>query len=417
MALKQRISIAMPLLGLLVATLVILPPKPMPDSSRWFSSEIYDWSFAEGRVHRNAVESALRQLRNRVDGTAAADSLVRLAGSAGVLRSQDGLIAVLYERSLRRDSAQRWLEWLANELAIVPAAGSGVGGAAVPIIVALHSDTTRWTSINPGWSPWSERRQIQGAGENQRCVVELRLHGKGTRPGQGDGRLVRPTNSGVRATDALDWCALYARFGAPGSLMARWSGMAGRYSQYGYFYSSGSVRNRIESARGRGVPQTLPGALFRLASCARGDAPACTRALGLDRALSPEGRGGWWYGGGLSLFNEPTRIGFLTSLLATEPPERFAALWRSELPVSQALASAYGADAGTLVMRWAQRRFKLSALESNPYESPFGPAVAQYVAQYGESRASALDAITSLGWAALLLGVGALIATRRQSGS
>jgi hypothetical protein len=150
-----------------------------------------------------------------------------------------------------------------------------------------------------------------------------------------------------------------------------------------------------------------------LASCASGNGPACSQALGLDRASSEEGRFGWWYGEDMTAFNSPTRAGFLASLLTTEPPERFATLWRSDLPVNEALASAYGRDAGELVMRWAQRRFE-PTVGSNEY---YGQGVASIVAQFGESRGGAWEAIASFGWAALLLGGGALLAKRQQADS
>ena len=404
MALKRGIWIAGPVLGMLVAMVVVLPPR---------SFLVRDYSWYYGRVHRDAVERALNRLRDQVEGTAAADSLARLAQGAGLLRSADGLITVLYERNLARDSAQRWLGLLSNELALVPKAAAVAGVSAVPIVVALHSDTTRWWASTPlGRGRWDLRRQIQGADEQRRCVVELRLQGKGERPGQGDGRLIVRTDSGAPAADVLGWCALYARFGVPGSALARWSGIS-RGDQRSWYRNVWSARTLIDAARDNGTPQRLPASLFRLASCASGNGPACTQALGLDRATSEEGRFGWWYGNNLSAFNSPTRDGFLTSLLATEPPGRFAALWRSDLPVRQALASAYGRDAGELVMRWAQRRFE-PTVGSNEY---YGQGVASIVAQFGESRGGASEAIASFGWAALLLGAGALLAKRQQAGS
>jgi hypothetical protein len=403
MALKRRIWIAGPVLGMLVAMVVVLPPRSFP---------VRDYSWNYGRVHRDAVERALNRLRDQVEGTAAADSLARLAQGAGLLRSADGLITVLYERNLARDSAQRWLEWLSNELALVPGAAGAVAGVSVPIVVALHSDSTRWTSATPGWGGWYLRRQIQGAGEQRRCVVELRLQGWGGRPGPGDGRHIVRTDSGAPAADVLGWCALYARFGAPGSAVDRWSGIS-RRDQRSWYGNVWSARTLIDAARDKGTPQRLPAFLFQLASCAGGNGPACTQALGLDRTSSKEGWSGWWYGNDLSGLNSPTRDGFLTSLLATEPPGRFAALWSSNLPVSQALVTAYGRDAGELVMRWAQRRFE-PTVGSNEY---YGRGVASIVAQFGESRGGASEAIASFGWAALLLGVGALLAKRQQADS
>jgi hypothetical protein len=388
MALKRVLWVAIPAFAMVVGAIVILPPRPMEsDSDEWFWSE-HGW-YRTGRVHREAIQSAVRGLRNRVDAVAAVRVLERSMRESGALRTPDGLITLITDRRLGGDSAQLWLTWLTNELATVPPVANNP--SPVPIVVALLTDSTRWVPVDGRGPTWMVRRQVGGVGPGQRCYVEVRL--KDT-AGFGGGRPVHARTNGTRRSNVLDWCALYARFGRPGPEVGAWARVITRMDFGPYDYEWEGIAAAITAARAPQSPRPLDGDFYLVASCASGRTGVCRSSLGLDRPAGLDGtRNNWWSNLGP---NQPTRLGFLASLLADESPQRFAALWSSQRPVGAALREAYGMEPEALVSRWASRRFVPA--RQRPGDAGAGQRL-----------------LASFGWSALLLALAAAAASRQQA--
>lgn len=383
MALTPKQWAAGTALVMALTAIVVLPPRPDREyegpEPMWYSSEDFEWSYQTSRVHREAVGSARDRLRDELTTRQAADSIVRLAAAGRGLRSPDGLVTILYDWPLTRDSAAVWLGLVTRELATLPGAGSG----GVPIIVNLAGDEKRETV----YRNWTVRRRLHRQGARANCVVELHLS---RLPRYGRDYLSASAPEG-RKTIVLDWCGVYARFGEPGPYVGVWSDAVNWPGSRDYWRRIGFSK-ALDDARAAPVPRHLPSVAYRSASCARGAVGVCGAALDVDRPTTARGRDGyWWYNEGVVAL--PTRSGFLASLLVQERPERFAALWRSPLPVRAALTSAYGHDADSLIMTWMQTAYPSAAA---------GP------------QGSGRDMMASFSWSLVLLGVGMFFAMRQQ---
>jgi hypothetical protein len=387
MALKPWHTIGLTAAGMALAAVVILPPRPLPLLSEsggrlrlLFEGQVYNYQ--SGANYKWSLSSATRQFANRVFAARKADSLLTLAAGSRALHGADGALTVVYEPELTADSARFWLRMLERELALAPHAPGG----GVPLIVELRAvDSARKPH---SWSDYVMMRFVSPRAERPACFVSLRLvrgmHGYDVT------RIVeRDRRTGAARTAVLDWCLAYARFGTPGSQVSKW---AGHRVQLTYSYNSGSTFTWALDAERQGRladhEDTWMGEAYEswgdptYAGCVRGSRPLCLASVGLV-SDAPELDGSWT---GLA------RPRLLASLMLKDP-ERFGRFWRSPEPPTVALETAFGRPAADLVADWERSVFTLRAT---------GPRVLP--------RAL----LSSLGWAALAIGLGLFAAGRRQ---
>lgn len=384
MALKRWIWVWGPALAALVLTIGLLPPG-VPSRQGLLAA----WEAGAGEdrdrpdAHRNAVELAVSRQRRRLWEQKLADSVVRAARAGSAVRSGDGLLTVVYERPVTRDSARIWLSAASAELALYPKPAT----PGVPVVVALLS--------NPARDRPQEERYVtvptvvlrNAAQHSGACVVAINLFSR--ERGYIRYGLVARDASGRLRGQFLDVCALYGRYGVPGAAVAAWVDRGDNW----YWGGLDQLVTRVLEAERPVTREAIPlsfeysgfwsGSVpWRQIGCLRGTAALCAQAAGL--AARPEG-----FVMGSFFFSRGKLLGHL---LANGTAAQFATFWRSSLPMEQALPVAFGEPAGNLAM------------------SAFGHWAA--VSAPGGPRAGAKLMLAGLFWAAAALAL-ALIAGRR----
>lgn len=389
MALMRWRWILIPVFGAAVIVALALPPRvPVGEGPIGsFFGQAYERWVPEDPTG-NAVHNAVQVQRWRLRQERLADSIVRAARSPAALRSADGAVTVVYGRPLSRDSARVWLTAAAVELALYPKADS----RGLPVIVALSSVPMRNQTGREERMLFNQAvLGLQAvAASSGACVVFVNL--ALPRREWYERGLVARDASGRPLGRFLDACALYGRFGLPGSAVSAWAGRGPSWYWGGY----DRLSRRMQEARRTMRPDTViamwtystfwsGGVQWTPIACLRGGTETCLRVAGLGPVLTDP----WWWSSRL------TRGQILSWLLATRSPAQFAAFWRSPLPPAQALQAAYGEPAGRLAM--SAYRHWTSAPE------PGGP------------RSGARVVLVGIGWAALALALAHGAGRRWQS--
>ena len=388
MALRRALWLWAPLAvagGLAVA---VLPPRPLSEAP--YGRFSWDaWAWRRERLAEGTALRAVRRLERRVAVASRGDSLLAVARAGRqVVRSADGRISVLYEAPLSVDSARRVLAAAERELALFPWARA----AGVPVVLALYADSARHPGELPEW--WRRRQFVRSGSLGSACIVELNYL-----PGR------RQTGRRARAAQPLGECALYALLGMPGGVDLRWLGLGavgGDPEWYSWLASDAVMHARRQGPRAMAPwewrPEWAALLLARLpaeqtlrflrspfawhwSACLAHGGPVCLR---VTRATAIS-----WYG----TLPATVTLGYL---LTEGDPQRFAALWRSNLSSAEALQAAYGRPAAALLH---------DALRRSWVPAPHGPQVTSRVVS------------AALGWIAVALGLALLAAGRRQARS
>ena len=361
MALRRWAWLWGPAVAALVLTIALLPPA-FPSRQGFLTA--LGAVAGEGRdrpeAHRNAVQLAVSRQGRRLRERWLADSLVRAARGGSALRSGDGLVTVVYERPLTRDSARVWLGAAAAELALYPKPAT----PGVPVVVALLSNPARNRQVEERYLSFPTLVLRGAAPRAGACVIVVNLFSRG-RGYWWYGLLARDASGRPRG-QFLDTCALYGRFGTPGAAVASWVDRGDNW----YWGGLDQLVTRVLEA-GKPVPRdTMPLSMeyagfwsgsvpWRQIGCLRGAARLCAQAAGLEPR--PEG-----FVIGTYFFSQGK---FLAHLLVNGMPAQFATFWRSSLPVGQALQMAYGEPAGNLAMS-AYRHWSAVSVPSGPRAGP-----------------------------------------------
>jgi len=386
MALNRQAWLWGPVLAALLLLVALLPPR-VPEEDRGpfpfvrTSSPVF-WGGNAPASYRRDVQTALRVQQASVQHAALADSILAASRGPRALHATDGAVTLVYETPLGADSARFWLDAVTRELELYPRAGA----AGMPLVVALLSDPARERG-DVAWY-WTVRELLDRAGSGHACIVTVNFYARAEWVRAAT--YVAHDASGRPVTRWLGACALYARFGAPGAAVERWAVGDARLWYQWYpltttlLEARRTVRRR-EVRNGLGsydAPWWTPAWLA--GSCLRGAPSPCLRAMGLET-----GDRDWYADATLS----PARL--LAFLLAAGAPERFAAFWHSAAPAASALATAYGAPAGTLVQDALRHWYEVP--------SPGGP------------RTDARTVLVGLAWALLAVWLGLVAGRRRQS--
>ena len=392
MALKRWAWLWGPAVAALVLAIGLLPPS-IPSGEgllAMFGPADGGRAYYGSSPFRFSVDRALGVQGRRVDDMRLADSLVRAAAAAAAVRSADGLVTIVYERPLKRDSALWWLRAASAELATFPRAA--VPG--LPVVVALLADSARAGRGLRRFALYPTRVLTDAAASNGACVVAINLFSPRARAGWP--KLVVRDGAGGPVGRFLDVCALYGRFGVPGAAVARWADRGPNWFWGGY----DDLGMRLQEAR-RPIPRDTIATLVENSNpwmgavpwltlgCLRGTTPLCVRGAGLG--VEPDGVSSPPYHP-----YYPFTLGqSLAFLLTRAPAARFEAFWRSARPPAEALEAAYAESAGSLVMSAYRHWFAAPAT--------------------GGPRLGARVALAGLGWAVLALGL-AIVAGRRWQG-
>jgi hypothetical protein len=335
-----------PVLAALLVALAVLPPRVPTGAGTLFGvvsygSDLYRYGYETGHsVFVTDVQNARSIQRWHWRRAVLADSILTAARGPRALRSEDGLVTLVYEAPLTTDSARRWLGAASRELALYP--GGPIPG--LRLVVALLSAPARERQGNREASyEWGIQELLDQAASTGACVVTVNLlprHSWGR-------RVVGHDLSGRPVSRVLGACALYARFGMPGARVSRWAA-----AEFGdSWWNPLTVQlldarrrvRRYEIATDRGWSSSpfFGEVQWVEVGCLRGAASLCLRAAGLG--LRPESM--YRYGGGSTPHGQ-----LLAYLLATGTPGQFAAFWRSPRPVPEALTGAYAQPAEQLTL-------------------------------------------------------------------
>ena len=385
MALKRWGWVGGPVLAALLVAVVVLPPQ-VPTGAHALLGVVWgygDFVNQAGNGHSqfvNDVTYARQGQRVRLSHAMLSDSIMMAARGPLALRSDDGLVTLIYEAPLVADSARLWLSAVTRELALYP----GAPAQGMRLVVALLSDALRLRPGN-GFEYSGVRTLLDQAARTGTCVVTVNLL-----PRLSWGRsAVGHDLYGKPVSRVLGACALYARFGAPGSRVSRW--VAAELGYYWWNPLTPELQEARRSVRRYEIPHDVDwnNALYGEVrwlevGCLRGGAALCLRSAGL----------GWEPDSPFRYFRNSAfpRNRLIAYLLATGTPEQFAAFWRSSQPVAEALEGAYGRPASMLAMAAFQHWYT-----APPSDSSWG----------GER-----SALTGLGWIGFALAV-AVVAGRR----
>ena len=389
MALKRWRWVLGPVFAAALVMVVALPPRTPAFQS--FIASFFGQGYDEGvPVHpgADAVARAVYAQRWELSEQELADSLARVARSPRALRSADGAVTVVYGRPFTSDSARVWLEAAAAELALYPETGR----SRIPVVVALFIGSARRDDARVSYRfdqpvvGLLEATMSSGA-----CVVVLNL--AGVRPNWFARGLLAHNAAGRALGRFLGSCALYGRYGVPGTAVAKWA-EAG-YSWY-YWDNLDGLSRRLQEAQRAIRRDTIDaawsysnfwqgGVLWAPIACLRGGTSTCTRIAGLS---SMRYDSYWWS-------NRVTPSETLAWLLTSGTPRQFTAFWQSSLPPAQAIEAAYGKPAGQVVLE-AYRHW------TSPPE-PGGP------------RASPRVVVVGMGWAVVALALAIMVGRRWQT--
>jgi len=388
MALKRWRWIGGPVLAALLVAIALLPPRVPTGTNLLFGlirSNPYWYQTGNERTQfgidlQSAQWTQKAQLRRAV----LAASILAATRGPRALKSEDGLITLVYEAPLTVDSARTWLNAAARELALYPT-GPAKGQR---LAVALLSSPKR---VRPGEASyeWGIRQLTEQETSTGACIVTVNLL-----PGQSAGRsAIGHDLAGKAVSRVLGACALYARFGVPGAGVSQWA-LAGLSNSWW-----DPLTAQLQEARRRVRRNELPRSVdwgnsgwygevqWVEIGCLRGAAGLCLRTAGLGRGTESR----FFYFNYYPYSSGP-RSKLIAYLLATRSPAQFAAFWRAPQPAAEALASAYGEPADKLAM---------SAFE-HWYAAPAPGGL------WGNAR----DQLAGFVWAALALGL-AVVAGRR----
>jgi hypothetical protein len=351
MTLRRLRWLFVPLVAGAALAVLVLPPRALPDRGTFVGAVLGfgggPWRRDVQEEHRWSVERARDRLREQIAARAHGASDILAAGSPRALRSSAEPIVIVRDTDVPETAARAWLQAAEGELARAPR--TGTRGA--PVIVALHARSP--VEIG-GWmtsETMVDRFQFE-SGATRACIVDVVFRKVAAR---GTGRFDVPQRHG---RGILGRCALYARFGFPGSEVGRWAGLAARWSgRWAWWYSDQGMfverRPTLDTLRFRLEYGEVPWAEL---GCFRGQDVYCSSLVGLT-SVPGVGRGGafYYYFFGWQSLSTPDRL--LADLILERGPERFATFWESALPPDSALHLVYGVPAGALVRQAFSRRF------------------------------------------------------------
>lgn len=371
MALKSSHRVALTTACLALAAIIALPSRPYPEEGEgWWPA--VDVGYV---THYDQLLSrTLGRLRWRVRAARMADSLLPLIAGPRALHSADSPLTVLYEQGLSPDSARTWLRMLEAELSLVPR-GRLPG---MPLVVALRSSPeVPGDTMRHGFGLWRAVRFVSPRPDRPACIVAMNIR-PDTRNNVYDieHAIRRDPRTKTRRTNLLNQCAIYARFGSPGVHVRNWVG-GGVDVQY--WWGNSNMADQLEAER-RPARQALRTATWdpAIAACVRNGGASCLRIAGLARAVYHMP---YW-------FEE-----YLLASLLIRDPAGFEAFWRSADVVGTALEHAYGQPAAEVIAVTLRRAVRLE---------PSGP------------RTPSGALLSSLGWAAIAMGLGIVMAGRQQ---
>jgi hypothetical protein len=331
-----------------IACLVLvaaLPPRPVPDEPTILASlmgfRYYGGWWGAGDRHRQTVERTTRVLARHVRAREHGAAVISGDGAnRRSIASERESLRVAYDAGIPSRAAREWLASAERELALYPRSGVGI-----PVVVEL---TAAWPYPGNRWSePYGMGRMVV-EGPRPTCLVTRFF----SREDADKNDYGVPVN--LRGV-VLDRCALYARYGLPGGEVRKWLGVRGPWANVWGTGTSESLRR----ANWRTLPDTIAwfrandwwiGEALSAVQCLRGNDSTCEVVSAINP--TPGDRGSWYYGAGDFAAGRVA-----AHLLSSQPTEAFVRFWRSELPVADALASAYGAPAGALVRRALSRQY------------------------------------------------------------
>ncbi len=352
--------------ALALVAVLVLPPRrdvgtQLPDGnlmSSWHLLMLGDhYAYGTARFRRS-LDGERRRLLARAAELRFADSVTAEAARGRGLRTADGSVALLHHAGFPADSARALLARLQEELATYP---SGSGHAA-PVIVSVIPEEEDLQRRREQWGvSGGQVRRFSVADERPACFVVIESRGGG---------LVQdaPTSPG------LDWCALYARYGAPGpAVRARMESRGPWRIEFRTWMTP-----LLERARDRRWREFWPEGYFESDACVAGSDAMCLRLL--ESSLVPR----------------ELHRGFTAMLLVERDAARFEAYWTSQEDVPTALEQAYGERAAALLREWGIR---------GQGSRSTGPAALPWARAAG------------LGWMVVALGLTVLGVGRRQHGA
>jgi len=319
-----------------------LPPRPAPDKPTILASlmgfRYYGGWWWRGDRHSQIVEQTTHILARHVRAREHGAAVLRGDGAnRRSIASERESLRVVYDVSIPPRAAREWLASAERELALYPRSGAGVS-VVVELAAAWPYPGNRWSE------PYSVGRMVV-EGPRPTCLV-TRFFSR---------EVVQKKAYGVPVDlrgVVLDRCALYARYGLPGAQVRNWLGLRDAWAST--WFRAG-VSASLRRAAWRSLPDTVEwfradwwiGEALRAVQCLRGNDSTCEAVSAINP--TPIDRRSRYYVGDFPAEQ------VAAYLLAAHPTEAFVRFWRSELPVADALASAYGAPAGALV-RWALSR-------------------------------------------------------------
>jgi hypothetical protein len=338
----RRLAIAVCTIAALVLV-AALPPRPAPDKPTILTSlmgfRYYGGWWGTGNRHRQTVEWTTQVLARHVRAREHGVAVVRGDGAnRRSIASERESLRVVYDAGIPPRAAREWLASAERELALYPRSGAGI-----PIVIELAA---AWPYPSNHWSEPHGMGRMVVEGPRPTCLV-TRFFSREVSQKNAYGV---PVN--LRGV-VLDRCALYARYGLPGGEVRNWLGLGDAWANI--WYRTG-VSASLRRATWRTLPDTVEwfradwwiGEALSAVQCLRGNDSTCEVVSAINpKPIDSRSR---YYVGDFP----PEQVA--AHLLTAQPTEMFVRFWRSDLPVADALASAYGAPAGALVRRAMSRQ-------------------------------------------------------------
>jgi len=344
---QRRLAIAVCSIAALVLV-AALPPRPAPDKPTILASlmgfRYYGGWWERGDRHRQTVRWTTRTLARHVRAREHGATVVSGDGAnRRSIASERESLRVVYDAGIPPRAAREWLASAERELALYPRSGAGI-----PVVIELAA---AWPYPGNRWSePYGMGRMVV-EGPRPTCLV-TRFFSREVAQKNAYGV---PVN--LRGV-ILDRCALYARYGLPGGEVRNWLGLGDAWANI--WYRTG-VSASLRRASWRTLPDTVEwfhadwwiGEALSAVQCLRGNDSTCEAVAAINP--TPIYDRPRYYAGDFPAEQ------VAAYLLAAQPTEAFVRFWRSDLPVADALASAYGAPAGALVRRAMSRQYAAPA--------------------------------------------------------
>jgi hypothetical protein len=300
-----------------------LPPRTCEPGQLSLAASIMCGGRGPGRLHhRHDVEArrAHGRLALALQQRLLADTLLVRSRGPRALRSASG-ITVIFDAPVTTDSARSMLERADREVAMLPP-----GGAGGQVILYLAADPfgalsqrlkTDWVSdLNYRVPSRFAMREPDG---RTHCFTVLTLGGRGA--------------GASRRGGALDWCALYARYGVPGDGVAEWAAGTFRWQwRWGVSFAEQAA------AEGGGAFRRTD-ETFMWRACANGSTAQCQALIGNG-------------GNPSSWMDSEQRRAFLAWLVRKEGGERFGRFWRAGGSIGDAIATGFGRSERDVVRDW-----------------------------------------------------------------